>query len=690
MINIEAIKRVLASQGKLDFKPFHFTNAKQEYWAYRTNENIFHICDSDLKEIEKRELPIKSWDFCDFSQKILFVLDREQDYLFLEEGESVSIIQEKQPDNQIKNIWLIEDRDNNIITKDIPGYRYIGNKWIILETDIIEISNNEQNYWIPDRKIACYDPTKLEENNTFYCGTYNNESNLFFCNGFYYMEYKSEIIGRKCRGTNFENIVIWFDYNGILLVGISPKNGPIILDLYEPGAGKNESGWDCVVDKCIGSHIINNNLNLSEINFFASDNVFVLSNFRSRTSSWIAIDRYGNLGCVVKEKKGKIASLCNDIIKVDSLSYGEQGNYFEFYDYKGNCLAQEIYKEANYAIVTKSFETAIFVNEYKEKKLLTLKGVLNTQNHKLVVPINNSHLELFDGGDFFYAIIGEEYTNNTGTKAIQYGLLYNSDVILPCNKDEVTSLSENLFVWKEGKKYGLICNGIKYSDCIYDIISEEKSIGRRKIRDKYLHDTYNYIKYSYAILQTDNKKGVFVPNWDILIPATYTEIKAFVEERAILADGKLYRIKERTLILDKDLSDFDYIGGLRGYHLFRRRGGDINDIDNYICFYLPDEDWMEEGVWDVEEDDEIEADRDHILWGNYRPVLAMGDGTVFYSGKEDRFYDDINDLASYPDYYPDDDYDYERDTYYALGGDDYDQWKENGGDLDGMMEGMGF
>ena len=40
--------------------------------------------------------------------------------------------------------------------------------------------------------------------------------------------------------------------------------------------------------------------------------------------------------------------------------------------------------------------------------------------------------------------------------------------------------------------------------------------------------------------------------------------------------------------------------------------------------------------------------------------------------------------------YPDEGYNYERDTYYALGGDDYDRWKENGGDLDGMMEGMGF
>ena len=111
---------------------------------------------------------------------------------------------------------------------------------------------------------------------------------------------------------------------------------------------------------------------------------------------------------------------------------------------------------------------------------------------------------------------------------------------------------------------------------------------------------------------------------------------------------------------------------------------------NYICFYLPDEHWSEKGVRDVEKDDKIKADREYIYWEDYRPVLALGDGTVFYSVKENLFFDDINDLASYPDDNPDDNYDYERDTYYALGGDDYDRWKENGGDLDVMMEGMGF
>ncbi|WP_298106669.1 hypothetical protein [uncultured Bacteroides sp.] len=47
------------------------------------------------------------------------------------------------------------------------------------------------------------------------------------------------------------------------------------------------------------------------------------------------------------------------------------------------------------------------------------------------------------------------------------------------------------------------------------------------------------------------------------------------------------------------------------------------------------------------------------------------------------------DTDNNPAYY-EDDYDYERDTYYALGGDDYDRWRDGGGNLDDMMDGMGF
>lgn len=697
MVNFEAVKKLLESQGKLDFKPFHFEDAKQEYWAFRTSDNKFHICDNDLNDIDRYDLKskslFKSWRFCDYDQKVLFVLERESDYFFLEEGVSITTIQEEQPNNPVRNVWLINDWDGEIVAKDFIGYRYIGKKWIILETTTIEISENDNRYWFPEKKITCYDPNDLfkeEKQDFFYCGSYNDYWDMFYCDGKYYIECR-DFYGRDSNPHHFENLIIWFSVDGVLVITIQNNKGSHRIAVYKPAVVIRTAYDDYYYgDECLGSHEIYTNYSFEDSSLFANGNVFVLSNFHPNTSSWITINRYGKVGSEICNKGGKIVSVKSDIIKFDSSSWSDKEKKYDFYDYNGTRIAKDIGEKANYVVISKLFNPTLFENESDESCFITYKGVLNTRNHSLIIPIKYTYLELFDAGNYFYAIIGEEFTDKSGAKVIQYGLLYNSDVVLPCNKDEVTSLSENLFVWKEGKKYGLICNGKKCTDCIYDNISEEKSIGRRKIRDKYLHDTYNYIKYSYAILQTDNKKGVFVPNWDILIPATYTEIKAFVEERAILADGKLFKIKERTLILDKDLSDFDYLGGSRGYHLFRRIGGDINDIDNYICFYLPDEDWMEECVWDVEEDDEIEADREHILWGNYRPVLALGDGTVFYSVKEDRFYDDINDLASYPDCYPDDDYDYERDTYYALGGDDYDQWKENGGDLDGMMEGMGF
>lgn len=37
-----------------------------------------------------------------------------------------------------------------------------------------------------------------------------------------------------------------------------------------------------------------------------------------------------------------------------------------------------------------------------------------------------------------------------------------------------------------------------------------------------------------------------------------------------------------------------------------------------------------------------------------------------------------------------DDFDYERETFYALGGDDYDEWKNKGGNIDDMMDWMGY
>lgn len=54
--------------------------------------------------------------------------------------------------------------------------------------------------------------------------------------------------------------------------------------------------------------------------------------------------------------------------------------------------------------------------------------------------------------------------------------------------------------------------------------------------------------------------------------------------------------------------------------------------------------------------------------------------------------EDEEDSTDYEDmgYEPEDKYDYDRDTYYALGGDDYEAFKERGGSIDDMMDGLGL
>lgn len=660
MINIEAIKRVLESQGKLYFKPFHFNGAKQDYWAYRTNENDFHVCDDNLIDISHSKIGIKNpW---------YFVLNTEKDYRLLEEGESVSVIQDKQPDNLIKNVWLIKENIIDNTENDIDGYKYVTDEWIIFETETIEIKFNESNYWIPDKKVACYDSRNfLEKSDVFYCGTYN-DSVLFFSERGYHLEYKHIGITRL---HDFDKLVVWFCKDGIRLVDINPKNGFFLFELYEHSIRMESFGWYYIEDKCIGSYIINNKFDIDELNIFASDNIFVLSD----DSSWITIDRLGNIGT---EKRGKIVSFCNDIIKTDSSPCGQQEKEFEFYDYKGNCLSRITNKCDNYATVTKSIETATFADESNKDTILTLKGVINTYNQSLVIPIIYKKLELFDYGRNFYAIIGEEFTDKSGAKTFQYGLFVNDYLLLPCNNIEIKSLSNNLFVWRKGNKYGLVSNGRICCDPIYDKVAIAFD---------------NYTSDKYACIYAKDKCGIFVPDWDLFIPPKYKNIMAFVEEQFVLADGILYSTTDGNLTLVKDVTKYDYIGGLCWYHLFLEKESSKYRINSYICVLLKDGKLFEEDVINAKYDHNIDDDcKSDIDWWQYSPILSLGHRSVFYSVKENCFKDDIYFFSSSSEPYIDLDegYNYERDTYYALGGDDYDQWKENGGDLDEMMEGMGF
>lgn len=81
------------------------------------------------------------------------------------------------------------------------------------------------------------------------------------------------------------------------------------------------------------------------------------------------------------------------------------------------------------------------------------------------------------------------------------------------------------------------------------------------------------------------------------------------------------------------------------------------------------------------------------VFGSYNDFNSLNGKVDFYNTNGELL--GTEDMSSYryrhqDGYDYDQNYDYERDTYYALGGDDYDKWREKGGNLDDMMDGMGF
>ena len=70
--------------------------------------------------------------------------------------------------------------------------------------------------------------------------------------------------------------------------------------------------------------------------------------------------------------------------------------------------------------------------------------------------------------------------------------------------------------------------------------------------------------------------------------------------------------------------------------------------------------------------------------------LLLVNGSLKFDIDKEMFLPERDDEEGGHGYYHDDNWNYERDTYYALGGNDYDRWKEEGGDIDSMMDGLGY
>lgn len=273
-------------------------------------------------------------------------------------------------------------------------------------------------------------------------------------------------------------------------------------------------------------------------------------------------------------------------------------------------------------------------------------------------------------------------------------------------------INNDALIALKNDKYGLICKGKFVAECIYD------KIELINVNPNYL-DFFNQYAYNplWFVLQKDNKKGLFgthgvmtdinygevaVIDWQTYHPKRdYGDTREFV----LKLDEKYYTAKEKKLICENDelifrgfissyvlvfsdedetcLEFYTYRGKKLDIAVFDSDGDsvdmdDYNDIESMYSDYeyaLP--------ISNVGRKENIQ-----INISEYKYIFSFSENRIIYNP----FYKDIDDDgdAYYRDYDYPDDTDYERDTYYALGGDDYDEWRNKGGNLDDMMDGMGY
>ena len=705
-ISNNTIKELLKSQGKLDFKPCICDGFNKEIWAYRTEDDSFFFCDNELNILEGLDLiDLRlGWG-------VKIILSNPNEYRIISEGFEISDnCVEGTNDYSQNEGWIIDCNDK--ITKRIPnfiGYKVIDNYYVFnASRPIYRISNGNENYWLPTDKAQCFieEEGMLKETDTYYCGTYL-KFNLFFCNDKFYIKADPNLPYEN-HYLYFDNPVFWFAHNTAQIIDIHKKDESYELSVYKLAVEKTsfntyKGGLEKYQEdecECIGNYNLGIELAPDKYNYYADINFFLVRmSIKNRDFYLFTIDRYGSMWRTKESENDDFISYNNGIIKLKAQSKKDSiysqlfinKIVYKFINYRGELLAS-LDEYTNFFVVSKVLDTTIIGANYydnPQNEKLCFYGIINGMTGELVVPIKYDYLKLYDGFDYFYAIIKGHNTDENGEIREQYGLMYNGNMILPCNNSEIQVFNKNLYIINDGVKYKIISNGkICIEDNFDEILPDHKSGKKYLPTGKNSARLTNYDFY-WAVILRDGLKGLFSPDWNLYIKPQFTTMTPLIEEKFLLADKKLYKIDGEHFSLVKDMSEYCYIGGFCQYHLFVLENGDRNCLDNYVCYHLNNAQLNEQLIENVRECYDINSEIfKHIDLWVYEPILCIGD--IFYSIGKAIFEKSIDDFISYPSPDPDAGWNYERDTYYALGGSDYDRWKDEGGDLDSMMDGMGY
>ena len=687
MINWQSIKKILESQGKFDFKPFVVDGVNEEMWAYRNEHDWFEICDRDLKIISDYELRNHLGNYN-------FILNTDKEYRLLKSGSMVSELMKKYPEDSQFEIWIITPYEKIIkIGKEIRGYNGILGL-IVLEPEQININDQMKgvDFWMPKNKEICYHikDGEFKETNIYYCGTlsldYSHDAYLFFQDDEYWFDDGGVI---TTINKFHKPIVRQLDF-GFGVIDIKKVDSHYKLQVYSLYKGFKPE-FDYIECKLNGESFLDLEKVTDNVNYYISNDLCLISfewssGWKSQLQLWVTFDWNGKIYYKKRSyvNDSKAIGFINSVVKL----YSKSSDQYDYVDYRGNRLAsvKNTIPINNYVLITRNVDMTLLKNGDNNAdgdNVICLNGIMDTRTCEMVVPLGYKDLSLYCDFDNFYAIISEDYTGSDGNKQTQYGLIYNGEVVLPCNNNKISALTNNIFVFEEYGKYGIVSNGIKRSKCIYDSISLVSEISDyTSEEDEYGWTTTIPYRFKHALIHKGGKTGICSPKLKLFLEPKFDSVK-FIDEQFFLADDSLYKVVNGEAVAFMNMADFKYIGGIDKHHLFVRYNRDIYDADSYLCLYLHKDRCDDDtDIIDLERtesfrhndlDDGIQ--NGDILLDKYGPILCVG--SIYYSTKKKLLSADLMEFACQ---HNDDDYDatyvddtdYDRDTYYALGGDDYD------------------
>ncbi|MFS2807951.1 hypothetical protein AAH029_09205 [Parabacteroides distasonis] len=209
-------------------------------------------------------------------------------------------------------------------------------------------------------------------------------------------------------------------------------------------------------------------------------------------------------------------------------------------------------------------------------------------------------------------------------------------------------------VWKDGQ-----CAIYRNEEPIIGYYTDIKAIKTKLFS---LSEESSYSNVLFIVTGEDGKKGLYRMDEKEILPCVYESLK--ISEEVIYADGQ-YFDGDGSVVFECEGYDF----------LTKAKGG----YGSSLC-YANHETlvFVQTGSAKIRE------------YERYNNKQTYTFGSLEFDFKKERFVPIEEEKTDNAPDYQENDNDYERDTYYALGGDDYARWRDQGGNLDDMMDGMGY